>query len=77
MIGSLKNWSTAEASKNINVPTLLINAEYDEGKDWVSAPFFRNIEKVKWVTLGESSHLPMYEKYADRYRQLIADFVAP
>jgi L-proline amide hydrolase len=44
------------------VPTLLINGKYDEAQDSVMEPFFKSIEKVKWVRFAESSHLPQLEE---------------
>ncbi len=56
------------------MPTLLINGRYDEAQDSVVEPFFREIPKVKWITLEQASHLPMFEE-RERYMEVIADFL--
>ena len=33
VIGSLKTWDVRDQLHNINVPTLVINGEYDEARD--------------------------------------------
>lgn len=75
MIGPLKDWDTVEDCKKIEVETLVISAEYDEGKEFVSAPFFKNIPKCKWITLRDSSHLAMWESQKERYNEVIGDFL--
>ena len=74
VIGSLKSWTVEEEVKKITVPTLLINGEYDEAQDICVAPFFRNIPKVKWVTLQGGSHMPHVE-VPDKYMQVVLDFL--
>jgi len=74
VIGPLKDWDTTEAVKKIEVETLVISAFYDEGKEFVSAPFFKNIQKCKWVTLMESSHMSMWEE-GEKYNKLLSDFI--
>jgi pimeloyl-ACP methyl ester carboxylesterase len=44
-------------------------------QDFVVKPFFDRIPKVKWVTLENSSHLPMWEE-RDRYIEIVRDFMA-
>jgi len=74
VIGPMKNWDTTEECKLIEVETLVISARYDEGKEFVALPFFKNIEKCKWVTLAESSHLSMWEE-RERYNEIIGEFL--
>jgi len=75
VIGPLKDWDTTERCKQIEVEVLVISARYDEGKEYVSAPFFRNIRKCKWITLAESSHMSMWEE-GEKYNQIIGDFLS-
>lgn len=37
-------------------------------------PFFDKIPKVKWVTLENSSHLPMWEE-RERYIKVVENFL--
>ncbi|KAI0372054.1 alpha/beta-hydrolase [Pilatotrama ljubarskyi] len=46
----------------------------DISQDFVVAPFFRGIEKVKWLTLEQSSHTPFYEE-RELFTQLVAAFL--
>ncbi|KAK4985998.1 hypothetical protein LTR50_005590 [Elasticomyces elasticus] len=62
VIGTLKEWNITKDLHKINVPTLLINGRYDEAQDEVMQPFFKEIEKVKWVRFAESSHMPQLEE---------------
>lgn len=58
----------------IKVPTLLINGRYDEARDEVMEPFFRLIEKVKWVRFADSSHMPHFEE-KDEFLKVVGDFL--
>lgn len=42
-------------------------------QDFVVRPFFDGIQKVKWVTLENSSHTPFFEEH-ERYMRLVEDF---
>jgi pimeloyl-ACP methyl ester carboxylesterase len=64
--GALKGWSITDRLHKVTVPCLIINGRYDISQDYVVKPFFDKINKVKWVTLENSSHLPMWEE-RDRY----------
>lgn len=72
--GTLRDFSAVEQARNIKASTLLINGRYDEAQDICVEPFFRNIDKVKWLTLENSSHLPMLEE-TERYIELIGGFL--
>ncbi|KAM5531779.1 hypothetical protein V8D89_014549 [Ganoderma adspersum] len=72
--GSLRDWSILEDIIKINVPTLLLNSVYDQAQDNVIAPFFHSIQKVKWFTFAESSHMPQYEE-REKYMQIVGNFL--
>ena len=72
--GMLKTWSIVDEVYKINVRTLLINGKYDEAQDSVMEPFFRSIEKVKWVRFGESSHLPQLEE-PEEFLKVVSSFL--
>ncbi|KAJ6602662.1 proline iminopeptidase [Mycena vulgaris] len=73
--GALKGWSIVDRLDQVTVPCLIINGRFDISQDFVVKPFFDKIKKVKWVTLENSSHLPMWEE-RDRYIEIVRDFMA-
>ncbi|KAI8986769.1 proline iminopeptidase [Trametes punicea] len=70
----LAGWSIIDRLHLVNVPTFVINGRKDIAQDFVVAPFFEGIRKVKWVTLDRSSHTPFFEEDRERYMQLVSDF---
>ena len=60
--GSLRTWNITSELHKINVPTLLVNGKFDEAQDITMEPYFREINKVKWVRFAESSHCPQLEE---------------
>jgi len=71
----IKGWSIIDRLHLIRVPTFVINGRKDLAQDFVVQPFFEGIQKVKWVTLENSSHSPFIEE-TDKYMKLVADFLA-
>ncbi|KAL7940431.1 proline-specific peptidase [Trichoderma barbatum] len=74
MVGPLKDYSAVGRLHMVNVPTLIINGEFDETTDSVNMPFFTEIPKVKWVTITNASHMPWLED-PDRYFSVLATFL--
>ncbi|KAL6886741.1 proline-specific peptidase [Trichoderma evansii] len=74
MIGPLKDYSAVGRLHMVNVPTLIINGEFDETTDSANMPFFMEIPKVKWVTVANASHMPWLED-PDRYFDVLANFL--
>ncbi|KAJ7873704.1 proline iminopeptidase [Mycena leptocephala] len=72
--GPLKDWSIIKDAHKIQVPTLLLNGRYDQARDPVVAPFFREIPHVKWVTFAESSHMLHFEE-RERYMEVVGSFL--
>ncbi|KDQ19300.1 hypothetical protein BOTBODRAFT_184358 [Botryobasidium botryosum FD-172 SS1] len=72
--GELKDWDIIDQLHRVRVPTLVINGRDDTAQDYVCAPFFWKIPKVKWVTFGNSSHTPMWEE-RERYMKLLDGFL--
>jgi len=66
------DWDITSKIHLIRVPTLLINGEYEV--DDVCAPFFRSIDKIKWVKFAKSSHMPHWEE-RERYMQVVESFL--
>lgn len=57
--GTLKDWSAVDRLGQIDVPTLLIDGEYDSVG---MLPLFKGIPKAKWVTIPGSSHIAHLEE---------------
>jgi len=70
----LKDWTIIDRLNLIRVPTFVVHGRKDISQDYVVKPFFDGIQKVKWVTLENSSHTPFFEE-RDRYFQLIGGFL--
>lgn len=70
----LKDWSIIDRLHLVRVPTFVINGRNDIAQDFVVAPFFEKIKRVKWVTLENSTHTPFWEE-RERYMQLVSDFL--
>jgi pimeloyl-ACP methyl ester carboxylesterase len=74
MTRALANWTIVDRLDQINVPTFVIDGRQDIAQDFVVAPFFQKIKKVKWVTFANSSHTPFYEE-RELYMKAVADFL--
>jgi pimeloyl-ACP methyl ester carboxylesterase len=70
----LKHWDSSNKAYKINVETLLINGRYDEVTDLAVAPWFREIAKVKWHVMENSSHIPHWEE-RERYMKIVGGFL--
>ncbi|GAB1319329.1 hypothetical protein MFIFM68171_09539 [Madurella fahalii] len=75
IIGSIKDWEGWQDAHNINVETLLLNGRYDEVTNLSVEPWFKNIPRVKWVTLENSSHMAHFEE-RERYMQVCGEFLS-
>ena len=71
--GELKEWSIIDRLHTIRPPTLVINARHDVAQDFVTAPFFKHIPRVKWITF-ESCHLPLWDE-RERYNKVLQQFL--
>ena len=54
----LQNWSIIDRLHLVRVPTFITNGCKDISQDFVVLPF-NKIQKVKWVTFENSSHLQL------------------
>ena len=70
----LKDWTIIDRLHKVRVPTFVINGRADIAQDFVVAPFFERIGKVKWMTFENSSHTPHFEE-RERYIKTVADFL--
>ncbi|KIJ41484.1 hypothetical protein M422DRAFT_172122 [Sphaerobolus stellatus SS14] len=73
-LGTLKDWSIIDDIHKINVPTLLINGWDDTAQDKVMIPFFKTIQKVKWVQFPTASHTAHLED-RERVMEVVGDFL--
>ncbi|KAJ9656393.1 hypothetical protein H2198_004971 [Neophaeococcomyces mojaviensis] len=62
VIGSLKEWSVIGRLGKVNVPTLVINGEYDEARAICVKPFVDEIKGAEWVTIQDASHCAHLER---------------
>ncbi len=72
--GGMKNWSAVEASKGIEVPTIVINGKNEGASDEAVKPFVDGIKNVKWIKLEDSTHTPMYET-KEKYFKIVGDWL--
>jgi len=56
------------------VPTLLLSGRDDEAMDEVVEPYFEKVDKAKWVTFVESSHVPYCEE-RHRFMEVASRFL--
>ncbi|GBE89276.1 hypothetical protein SCP_1502840 [Sparassis crispa] len=70
----MKDWTVIDRLHLVRVPTFLINGRGDMAQDFVVAPFFQKISKVKWVTFENSSHTPFWEE-REKFMKLVAEFL--
>lgn len=70
----LKDWTVVEDLPKIQAPTLVYNGKYDQAQDFVIAPFFKYIPKVKWVRFENSSHMSHHE-VRDEVMKLVGEFI--
>jgi pimeloyl-ACP methyl ester carboxylesterase len=73
--GTLKSCSITDDVHKIEVPVLLINGRYDEATDEVVEPFFKQLNRVKWIQFAESSHMPHWEE-RERFMDVTATFLS-
>ncbi|KAH8784461.1 hypothetical protein BGZ57DRAFT_211406 [Hyaloscypha finlandica] len=60
--GTLAGFSMIGNAKKINVRTLLINGNREIASNEGVRPFWREVEKVTWVTMNKSTHSPHLEE---------------
>lgn len=73
-LGTLADYSMIGEAKNISARTLLINGYKEVASGASVRPFWREIEKVKWITLMKSTHSPHFE-VEERYMSIIGEFL--
>lgn len=72
--GTLKTWTVIERLRNIHIPVLIYNGEFDEAQNIGVEPFFWGLQKVKWVTISNASHMAHVEK-RDEVVKLVGEFL--
>lgn len=72
--GNRRDWSAAEAAKEISVPTLVINGTNEGASDASIKPFLDSIKDVEYVKFSQSTHMPMYEE-RDKYLKVVGEWL--
>ena len=72
--GVIKSWTIVDDIHKVTIPVLLINGAYDEATDLCMRPYFEKLQKVKWVTLPNSSHMSIWEE-RDKYMEVVNGFL--
>ncbi|MCI2429844.1 proline iminopeptidase-family hydrolase [Candidatus Acetothermia bacterium] len=75
VIGNLKDWDRTDRLGEISVPTLITVGRHDELTPTCAETLHRGIPNSRMVIFEESAHLAHLEE-SDRYRQVVADFMA-
>lgn len=75
VIGNLKEWTVIGRLESINIPTLVINGEYDEARATCVEPFARDIKGSEWKTIAGASHCAHVEK-TEEYCQLVVEWLS-
>ncbi|KAH9921649.1 uncharacterized protein B0H18DRAFT_1121340 [Fomitopsis serialis] len=70
----MQGWTAIDRLHKVRVSTLVINGRMDMAQDFVVAPFFEKINKVKWITFEKSSHCPFWEE-RERYMNILDEFL--
>lgn len=73
-LGTLARFSMIGEANKIRARTLLINGNREIASDDAVRPFWREIEKVKWVTMMGSTHSPHLEE-EERYMNIVSEFL--
>lgn len=77
MIGSLRGWTYIPRLKQIVVPTLVYNGEFDTSRDISQEPYFELIPRVHWITFSNGSHMCHLDDGGLRERvfKVVGDFL--
>lgn len=57
----------------VDVPVLVVNAQYDIARDDVREPFVKELPAAKWLKFEASSHKPFWEE-REKYMQAVGEF---
>jgi pimeloyl-ACP methyl ester carboxylesterase len=75
VIGNLKEWNAQPLLPKIDVPTLVLNAEFDEARDSCVYPYFEGIKKCRWYTFPGLSHMSNVEDL-EAYVKIVEGFLS-
>ncbi|KAN0114525.1 Alpha/Beta hydrolase fold [Hyaloscypha variabilis] len=73
-LGTLAGYSMIGEAKKIKNRTLLINGNREIASDAAVRPFWREIERCKWVTMMGSTHAPHLEE-PEKYMGIVSEFL--
>ncbi|PIL35479.1 hypothetical protein GSI_02207 [Ganoderma sinense ZZ0214-1] len=72
--GLTRDWSIVDRVNQVDVPTLVINGQYDFVQDYVMETYVNGIPGAKWVKFEESSHMPFWEE-REKYMEVVRGFL--
>jgi pimeloyl-ACP methyl ester carboxylesterase len=72
--GSLSDWTVIPRLHHIKVPVFMYNGQFDAASDSAVRPFFEGIEKIRWVTVENASHMTHLE-HREKMIKLVGDFL--
>jgi L-proline amide hydrolase len=75
VIGSIRDWQSADRLGRIHVPTLVISGRHDEAAPELQETLVDGIPATEQVILEESSHMPFWEE-REAYMAAVSDFLA-
>ena len=74
VIGSIRDWQSADRLGRIDVPTLVISGRHDEAAPELQETLVAGIPATEQVILEESSHMPFWEE-REAYMAAVSDFL--
>ena len=74
VIGSIRDWQSADRLEQIDVPTLVISGRHDEATPALQEVLVAGIPNTEQVILEESSHMPMWEE-REAYMAAVGSFI--
>src|SRR5581483_9842663 len=70
VVGSTKDWWSADGLGGLEVPTLLVSGRYDEATPALQEALLAGIRGSEWVLFEESAHCPHVEE-PERFTQVV------
>lgn len=72
--GTLKNWTSFDRLKQLDIPTLLLSGKYDEATPKQMELALNLIANSEWIMFENSSHVSNYEEPA-KYLNAVSNFL--
>jgi L-proline amide hydrolase len=75
VIGSIRDWRSADRLDGIEAPALVISGRHDEATPALQEPLVAGIARTEQVILEDSSHMPFWEE-RDAYMAAVGTWLA-